>query len=155
MGMELRPHCAQLEGIDLSRRMLAESRDKGIYDRLERAELAGFLATQAGIDVLAAADVLIYCGALPPILSAGFAALVPGGLFGFSLELHEGTGTLLQRRQLRYAHNADETLDACRLAGFEIASVERMAIRRERDLPVDGLVLLLRKPQASAASSAA
>lgn len=146
MGAEIRALCDRLEGVDLSGRMLTEARRKGLFDRLEQAELVEFLARDAGgIDLLTAADVLIYCGALPPILSAAFAALVTGGLFGFSLEVHEGAGTLLQRRQLRYAHNAAEAIAACEDGGFDVVSAERMAVRRERDLPVDGLVLLIRK----------
>jgi predicted TPR repeat methyltransferase len=147
MGAELRARSGILEGIDLSTRMLNEARRKGVYDKLQQAELVEFLRTDPGdIDVLTAADVIIYCGRLPPILSAAYDALVPGGLFGFSLELHEGTGTLLQRRQLRYAHNPDEAVAECEAAGFEIVATERMGIRRERDVPVDGLVILLLKP---------
>jgi predicted TPR repeat methyltransferase len=147
VGVEIRTLCERLEGVDLSAGMLAEARRKSIYDRLEQAELVAFLKADAGgIDLLAAADVLNYCGPLPPVLAAALAALTPGGLFCFSLELHEGTGTLLQRRQLRYAHNADEAIAECRAAGFEIVTAQRMALRRERDLPVDGLVLLARKP---------
>jgi predicted TPR repeat methyltransferase len=148
MGAEMRSLCDRLEGIDLSTRMLAQARRKGIYDRLEQAELVEFLRGESGVDLITAADVVIYCGPLPPVLSAAFDALVPGGLFGFSLELHDGTGTLLQRRQLRYAHNRDEAIAACEAAGFEIVVAERMGIRRERDLPVDGLVVLLRKSAA-------
>jgi predicted TPR repeat methyltransferase len=146
MGAEVRGFCDRLEGIDLSARMLAEARRKHIYDELQQAELLQFLSTdRGGIDLLTAADVLIYCGPLPPVLAAAYAALAPGGLFGFSLELHDRPGTLLQRRQLRYAHNAGEALAACEAAGFEIAASERTGIRRERGVPVDGLVLLLRK----------
>jgi predicted TPR repeat methyltransferase len=150
MGAEIRPFCDWLEGIDLSTRMLAEADRKGLYDRLDQAELVEFLSTDpGGVDVLAAADVIIYCGPLAPVLSAAFAALAPGGLFGFSLELHDRAGTLLQRRQLRYAYNAGETIAHCTTAGFEVLVAERMSIRRERDLPVDGLVLLVRKPVVS------
>lgn len=147
MGEEMRPLCDRLEGVDLSGRMLAEARRKGIYDRLEQAELVTFLAKNSReIDLITAADVIIYCGPLPPVLSAAYDALEPGGLFGFSLELHEGTGMLLQRRQLRYAHNRAQAIAESEAAGFEVVTAHRMAIRRERDQPVDGLVLLLRKP---------
>jgi predicted TPR repeat methyltransferase len=149
MGAEIRPFCDWLEGIDLSARMLAEADRKGSYDKLEQAELVEFLTTDpGGVDLLTAADVIIYCGPLAPVLSAAFAALTPGGMFGFSLEVHNRAGTLLQRRQLRYAHNADETIAHCKAAGFEVLVAERVGIRRERDLPVDGLVLLVRKPMA-------
>lgn len=147
MGIELRAMSERLEGVDLSARMLAEARRKHVYDRLEQAELVTFLTRDAGgVSLLTAADVIIYAGPLPPILSEAFAALAPGGLFGFSLELHAGTGTLLQRRQLRYAHNGDEALAECRTAGFELVATRRMALRRERDAPVDGLLVVVRKP---------
>jgi predicted TPR repeat methyltransferase len=146
MGVEIRPFCDRLDGIDLSARMLGQARRKGIYDGLEQGELVEFLRVTSGVDLLTAADVLNYCGPLPPVLSAAFNALAPGGLFGFSLELHEAAGTLLQRRQLRYAHNPNEAIAACEAAGFEIVAVDRMSIRRERDLPVDGQVILIRKP---------
>ena len=136
-----------MEGVDLSQKMLAEARRKGIYDRLERAEAIEFLRADPGeIGLITAADVAINIGPLPPLLAAALAALAPGGLFGFSLELHDGAGTLLQRRQLRYAHNAEEALAESRGAGFEIVTSQRMGIRRERGVPVDGLVVLLRKP---------
>lgn len=149
VGAEIRALCERLEGVDLSARMLAEAGRKGLYDRLERAELVAFVKEDGGgIGLLTAADVVNYCGALPPVLSAAFAALAPGGLFGFSLELHDGSGTLLQRRQLRYAHNVAEALADCRDAGFELVATQHMSIRRERDEPVPGLVVLVRKPSA-------
>ena len=80
------------------------------------------------------------------MLAAVYRALGPGGLFGFSLEVHERAGTLLQRRQLRYAHNAEEAVAECRVAGFESVATERAALRNERDVPVDGLLMLVRKP---------
>ena len=147
LGVEIRAFCDRLEGVDLSGKMLGEARRKGIYDRLERAELVGFLASDpGGIGLLTAADVLNYCGALPPVLSVAYAALAPGGLFALSLELHAGNGTLLQRRQLRYAHNQIEAIDDSQSAGFEIERAERVNTRLERGEPVDGLLLVLRKP---------
>jgi predicted TPR repeat methyltransferase len=147
MGAELRALCDRLEGVDLSARMLAEARRKGLYDALVQAELLEFLAADAGgIGLATAADVMIYCGPLPPVLAAVYRTLAPGGLFGFSLEVHERAGTLLQRRQLRYAHNAEEAVAECRAAGFEIVASERAALRNERDAPVDGLLVLVRKP---------
>lgn len=149
MGQRLRPHANRLEGVDLSARMLREAGRKGLYDRLVHAELLEFLRTDAGgIGIATAADVLVYCGPLPPVLAAVHAVLAPGGLFGYSLELHDRPGTLLQRRQLRYVHNGNEALAECAAAGFELVEAQRSPIRNERNQPVDGLIALIRKPSA-------
>lgn len=150
MGAEIRGACERLEGVDLSGRMLAEAWRRGLYDRLVQSELVAFLADDpGGIGLAVAADVMIYCGPLPPVLATVHRALAPGGFFGFSLELHDRPGTLLQRRQLRYAHNADEALSECREAGFDIVATHRTPIRNERDVPVDGLLVLVRKSDTS------
>ena len=146
MGVEIRSLCDRLEGVDLSARMLGEALRKGIYDQLTQKELLEFLiADPGGISLATAADVLNYCGPLAAVLNAVHAALAPGGLFGFSLELHDRPGTLLQRRQLRYAHNAEEAIAACRAAGFTIAASQRAGLRNERDKPVDGLLVIVEK----------
>jgi predicted TPR repeat methyltransferase len=147
MGAQIRRFCERLEGVDLSARMLAAARHKGIYDRLVQAELVDFLrADSGGIGLMTAADVLNYCGPLSPVLVAAFAVLSPGGLFGFSLELHDRSGTLLRRRELRYAHNGPEALAECAAAGFEIAATKDNSIRNERGAPVPGLLVVVRKP---------
>jgi predicted TPR repeat methyltransferase len=66
MGQRLRDRVDHLEGIDLSAAMIAETARKGVYDRLEKAELVAFLKRHvAEADLVTAADVFIYCGALP------------------------------------------------------------------------------------------
>lgn len=147
VGEQIQGFCARLEGVDLSKRMLGEARRKGLYDGLVHEELVVLLAAdRGGIGLMTAADVLNYCGPLPPVLVAAFARLAAGGLFAFSLELNAGAGTLLQRRQLRYMHNGDEALADCTAAGFEIEATLRHPIRNERGVPVDGLLVMVRKP---------
>ncbi len=147
MGERLRRRASFVEGVDLSGEMVDLAQRKGIYDALEKAELTAFLADHPGsVDLITAADVLNYCGALPPILAAAHARLLPGGLFGFTLERHEGSEPMVLRPSLRYAHNEEATRTACREAGFEIASMETAVLRRDRGEPVWGLLVLLRKP---------
>ena len=147
MGERLRRRASFIEGVDLSGEMVDLAERKGIYDRLEKAELTAFLGSHAGgVDLMSAADVLNYCGALPPILAVTFARLVPGGLFAFTLERHDGPEPMVLRSSLRYAHNEDATRTACRDAGFEIAGMETAPLRRDRGEPVLGLLVVLRKP---------
>lgn len=146
MGAQLRGHAVQMEGVDLSASMVEVAARKGIYDRLHKAELTAFLHDHAGmIDLVAAADVLNYCGALPPVLAAVAARLAPGGLFAFTLERHDGTESMRLRPSLRYAHSEAAARAACVAAGFEIVALESAALRQDRGAPVMGLLVLLRK----------
>jgi predicted TPR repeat methyltransferase len=105
MGQQLRAKVAFLEGVDVSAAMIAEAARRASYDRLEKAELVAFLAGRApSADLVTAADVFIYCGALPPVLAAVVPAMMPGGLLAFSLEAHEGDEPVFLRASLRYAH---------------------------------------------------
>ena len=78
MGERLRGKVGHLEGVDISAAMIAETARKGIYDSLAKAELVATLnARRADVDLVTAADVLIYCGALQPVLSALMPAMRP------------------------------------------------------------------------------
>lgn len=146
MGAELRPVVRRLEGVDLSEAMLAQARRKGIYDRLTKADLTAFLAGAEPVGLMTATDVLNYTGPLPPVLAAVHRGLLPGGLFGFSLELYEGLEPVKLRSTLRYAHNGAAALAACLAGGFEIVAKQETVIRRDRGMPVAGLLLVVRKP---------
>ena len=52
--------------------MIEQARAKGLYDRLEVAELMEFLAAEAGAQhhLVLAADVFVYCSDLAPIAAA-------------------------------------------------------------------------------------
>ena len=147
MGERLRRRASFLEGVDLSSEMVALAEGKGIYDRLEKAELTAWLgAHRGGVDLLAAADVLNYCGELTPILKVAMRVLVPGGLFVLTLERHRGEAPMLLRPSLRYAHNGEAARQACREAGFEVRAVVETVLRHDRGEPIEGLLVLLVKP---------
>lgn len=147
MGVRLRSKADALEGIDLSAAMIAETARKGIYDRLEKAELVAFLKRRAGqADLVTAADVFIYCGALPPVLAAVVPAMAPGGLLAFSLEAHEGEEAVFLRPSLRYAHGVEATRRALADAGLEILRLEQATLRQDRGAPIVGMLILARNP---------
>lgn len=147
MGEKLRGKVQVLDGIDLSAAMIAETARKGIYDRLDKAELVEFLSHRSGTaDLMTAADVFIYCGALPPILSAVVPALRPGGMLAFSLEAHDGDEAVFLRASLRYAHGIAATRDALVVAGLEVLRFETATLRMDRGQPITGMLVLVRKP---------
>ena len=147
MGQRLRAKAAFLEGIDVSAAMIAETARKGIYDSLHKAELVATLnARRADADLITAADVFIYCGALPPVLAALAPALQPGGLVAFSLEAHDGPEPVFLRPSLRYAHGIAATRDAVVLAGLELLRFETATLRQDRGAPITGLLIVARRP---------
>jgi predicted TPR repeat methyltransferase len=146
MGAELRGAVPRLEGVDLSEAMLAEARRKAIYDRLVKGDLLDFLRFAEPAALVTATDVLNYTGPLPPVLQAVHRVLQPRGLFGFSLELHDGAEAVKLRSSLRYAHNREAALAACGEAGFELAAARDTVIRQDRGLPVAGLLVVARRP---------
>lgn len=147
MGRQLRDKVAFLEGIDVSAAMIAETARTGIYDSLHKAELVATLAARrSDADLVTAADVFIYCGALPPVLAALVPALQPGGLLAFSLEAHDGPEPLFLRPSLRYAHGIEATRDALVAAGLEILRFETAVLRQDRGAPIVGMLIVARRP---------
>lgn len=147
MGEKLRAKVRHLEGIDISAAMIAETARKGIYDRLQKAELVSALnARRADADLVTAADVLIYCGALQPVLAALVPALRAGGLVAFSLEAHDGPEAVFLRPSLRYAHGVEATRDALVVAGLELLRFETATLRLDRGQPISGMLIVARKP---------
>ena len=148
MGERLRNKVTVLEGIDLSAAMIAETGRKGLYDRLEKAELVQFLQRQPGeVDLVTAADVFIYCGALPPVLAAVVPVIRPGGFLTFSLEAHDGEEAVFLRPSLRYAHGMEAARQAVAKAGLEILRFETAVLRQDRGAPIEGLLIVARKPE--------
>lgn len=130
-GPLMRPWVAHLAGVDLSAGMLARARERGCYDALDQADALEFLrAPQAPWDLVVAADVFIYLGALTPVFSALAGVLRPGGLFCLSLE-DSGGPDLLLRPSLRYAHSEPSLRAVAHAQGFEVVRCERRPLRRE------------------------
>ena len=142
----LRPLAGRLDGVDLSAAMVEKARKRGLYDHLEVGELVACLkARPARYDLVAAADVLVYFGALDEVMSAAAAALRPGGLFAFTVERAADCGSYLLGAKNRYAHSPDYVRETAQAAGFEALVLEPASTRREAGEDVPGLVAVLRK----------
>ncbi len=143
MGEAVRARTEELVGVDLSENMVETARRKQIYDRLAVSDLAYFLAAEPeAFELILAADVFVYLPDLKPVCAAVAHKLSPGGLFAFTVETHEGDGTIL-RETLRFAHGERHLRDAAVAAGMEILLLEKVATRQEKNLPVAGLLAVL------------
>ena len=143
-GVALKPFATRLEGLDLSPRMLAMARGRGIYHALHEADLLEFLPRRPGAwDMIAAADVLNYLGDLAPAFAAMAAALKPGGTAIFSLEAGEESVALGQG--LRFRHNAEHAATLAEAAGLHVVARQDAVLRREKGQDVAGVLFRLRR----------
>jgi predicted TPR repeat methyltransferase len=144
-GPLLRPYARRLVGVDLSGGMLEKARQRGDYDELAEAEITAYLQQHAGsYDAIASADTLVYFGDLAPVFAAAFAALRPGGWFGFSLEANQGEGIELCASG-RYRHARRYVEDALHAAGYVDVRIAADSLRKEAGQPVASWVVLARR----------
>ena len=146
MGAVLRPFAGHLAGCDLSRAMLHEAKAKGIYDQLFCDDCTHALAQEkpASLDLITAADVLVYMGGLTPLFQAAQQALKPDGLFAFTTQACEGERFRIGE-DLRSAHSAIYLHTEAQAAGFVLLSCNAVSVRKDRDQAVKGWLCLLRK----------
>jgi predicted TPR repeat methyltransferase len=135
-------YARRLVGVDLSGRMLAQAREKGVYDELVKGELTAFVRQcRSAFDVIVSADTLVYFGGLEDVFAAAFDALRPGGLLIFSVE--EAVAPVETYRiesHGRYGHARSYLESALPQAGFD-AEIVRAELRMESGVPVEGLVV--------------
>lgn len=144
MGERLRARVDWLAGMDISAAMLLKAAGKGVYDSLAKADLVeGNFG--ADYDLLTAADVLMYIGALDGFFENAAAALSSGGVLAFTVERHKTPEAFALGESRRYAHGEDLVVAGLRRCGFDIVSLGRETIRKDRDAPVDGLIVLARR----------
>lgn len=162
-GVAFRDVTDRLVGVDLSTGMIEQARLKGVYDRLDVADLLHALATEPavemepaaaaaggdvldlpGFDLILAADVFVYVPDLAPVAHAVARRLERGGLFAFTVETYDGDGFAIGPA-LRYAHGAPHVRAALRDAGLAIDHFEPAWCRTERGAPVEGLLVVARR----------
>lgn len=143
----LRPRCDRLVGVDLSANMVERARAGGLYDEVRQADAASFLSSlpAGSLDLLLAADVFIYVGALDEVFAQAARALRPGGEFCFSVEEAEDGEGFALRMSLRYAHSALYIRTLAARCGFELQASERRPLRIDQGQPIQGLFTWLRR----------
>jgi len=141
----LRPYARTLAGVDLSPEMLERARARGLYDSLEAAELTAFLAAHPGaFDLIVAADVLCYFGALEAVLAAAAAALRPGGRLLFTVERDPAADAppFTLQASGRYRHAPDAVAEALAAARLGIIESRPEGLRHENGRDVPGLLVV-------------
>ena len=142
-GVAFRDLAHHLIGSDLSPRMIDLARRRGVYDELHVEDLTATLGRAAAdVDLVVAADVFIYVGALDAALRAASSALRPGGLLAFSTERCDGDGFCLQPTS-RYAHADGYVRGLAGRHGFAVREARDTVLRVDHAGPVSGVLYLL------------
>jgi predicted TPR repeat methyltransferase len=134
-----------LVGVDLSPAMIDQAKTKGLYDRLTVGDLTSVLADEIAdkttYHLVLAADVFVYVNDLAPIIFGVARVLAPDGLFAFTVETHGGEGVKLLPT-LRYAHGETYVRGVLGEAGLVPMHLAKAAVRSEKGVPVDSLVVV-------------
>jgi predicted TPR repeat methyltransferase len=142
MGVRLRPLAAFLEGCDISGAMLRKAETRGVYDRLAKADLQTLELEAACADLVTAADVFMYLGALDGIFAKVVSSLRAGGIFAFSVERHAGPEDFVLRPSRRYAHSEQYLRRLLAESHLAIASFDKADIRMDRGEAIEGLIVV-------------
>jgi predicted TPR repeat methyltransferase len=142
-GVAFRDFARHLIGSDLSPRMIEIARGRGVYDELHVEDLLATLRrARADVDLVLAADVFVYVGALDDAFRAAATALRTGGLFAFSTERCDGDSYQLLPSS-RYAHADGYVRGLAQRHGFAIRQAEDTVLRMDHTVPVSGVLYLL------------
>lgn len=150
MGVVIKPYAESMIGVDLSANMLARATEKGVYDDTRRQDIESYLAEMpsGGFELVLAADVFIYVGALEKVFAELGKKLSAKSLFAFATEtLPESApeASYALRNTVRYAHKDSYIAALAQKNGFELLTKENSPLRTSAGAPVDGSYFVLGK----------
>ena len=148
-GAVFRPVSDHLSGVDLSQGMLRQAQKRGIYDTLSKADVLQLpLLDRPVFDLVIAADVFIYLGALDTTVAWVFAALQENGIFAFTVESTQDHDAFALRPTRRYAHSRHYVENVLFHSGFAILTLTETVLRKDRGEDVLGYLVIAQKPEA-------
>ncbi|MEM6384052.1 MAG: methyltransferase domain-containing protein [Pseudomonadota bacterium] len=150
-AMALEDQTAHRVGVDLAPTMVEIASELDLYQELATGEIVEFLVNRpiaAPFDLVTAADVLPYVGALEPLLAALGTHVSAGSHFVFSTEaLGEDSpceGFALGEHK-RFAHKRRYYETALNAHGWTVEAAKSVMVRLEQEEPVMGDLVLARK----------
>lgn len=147
MGRALAGRVETLDGVDLSPRMIEQAQRTGLYRTLSVGDLLDHLArTPAGhYDLVLAADVLVYIGALDAVMAGACKVLRPGGTLAFTVQALVADDGFALGPDLRFSHARAYIERALAQAGFGALVLEEKSTRQDGGVDVPGLVIVARR----------
>ena len=131
-GEKVRPHCTNLEGIDLSKKMLEIAKSRNVYNKLEHIDIVGYLSSaELDFDYFIATDVFIYVGDLSEVFRLIKARNKKPGKLIFSTEHANEKGFHLEKSG-RYSHSMSYIEELCTEFKFSISHFSETNLRKEK-----------------------
>lgn len=147
-GLPFRDFARRLDGVDLSAGMLAKAAERRLYDDLAQAEIGTHLAAIGRrYDLIVAADVLIYFGALDEVFIGAARALTAAGHLAFTVEdagALPAPGYKLNPHG-RYAHDPAMVRAALTAADLAVVVEQPVVLRKEKGADVPGRLFLAKR----------
>ena len=132
-GLAYQAAGTRLVGVDISEKMLAQARKKGIYKELIKADIVSWLLQKPQADAFVAADVFNYIGRLESVIDA--AAPIK---LAFSTEDDHSVDTCRLTPSGRFAHNPEYVEKLLQKAGYHRIERQSSVLRTENGQPVKG-----------------
>jgi predicted TPR repeat methyltransferase len=143
VGEQIHSYCSNLVGIDLSKNMLAQAKQKSIYNQLIHQDISEYLfQNELHFNFIIAADVFVYVGDLSNIFDLiQSKTSVPGKLV-FSTEHVDGEGFNLNPSG-RYSHSYDYIDQQCQRFNYTINHFSTTQLRKENNSFIKGGLYIL------------
>ena len=136
-------NCSTIEGVDLSKNMLAEARKKTVYDKLHCSDILEYLEENPlDFDLFIATDVFIYVGSLSEIFRLIKRRNKRPGVLAFSTE-HIENGEFFLEDTGRYSHSKQYIKNLCKEFNYKFAHFEIVNLRKEKGQFLHGGLYLL------------
>ncbi len=143
LGPEIKNHCSKLQGIDLSKKMLAIANQKNVYEKLSQFDIVEYLSTMPlEFDYYIALDVFIYVGKLTEIFRLIKSRNKKPGYLVFSTEHTEKDGYHLLKTG-RYSHSKSYIESLCKKFDYNISHFSTNNLRKEKSTFIKGGIYVL------------
>jgi predicted TPR repeat methyltransferase len=140
-GEEFKDLSANLVGIDLSDKMLAVAKNRNIYKELICADINVAIKQYQNQDLIIAADVLSYFGALDTICHLVYNALNPGGIFACSVESGD-TYPYILATTIRYQHHEQYIKEMLEKNNLLLIDCRKTILRKQHQGHIDGYIVI-------------
>ena len=142
-GVELKDFCQEIEGIDLSKKMLAKAKQKNVYSKLNHTGIIEYLAeAPLDFDLFLSTDVFVYVGELSEVFRLIKLRNKRHGRLAFSTE-HTDKADFFLEASGRYSHSKSYIESLCNKFDYQLLNFSTIDLRKSGSEFITGGLYLL------------